>query len=351
VTGSAVTPDEELPPRDEIDGPAGLGGVAERALEVARRYVPARRRLSRKLLLGLAIVVFFVLAGIIGPFFAANPDTTGVSLLAPPSAAHWLGTDDVGRDVLAQLLTGDRNSLIVGFAAGALATAVSLLVGVTGGYLGGFADEGLSLFSNVVLVIPGLPLVILVSAYLKNAGLLSIAVVIAFTAWAGSARVLRAQTLSLRTRDYVDAARVSGESIPRIIASEIIPNLAPIIASQALLSVVYAILTEAGLAFLGLGSINTVTWGSMLYFAQNAQALDQGAWWWFVPPGLCIALFGAGLAFVNFGIDEILNPRLRHSRPPTSRRAARADRIARPPTAPLRHAGRGEGTGRAGAAS
>ena len=136
-----------------------------------------------------------------------------------------------------------------------------------------------------------------------------------------SARVLRAQTLSVRNREYVLASRASGERAWRIVLVEIVPNELPIIVSQFIFSMIFAILTEAGLAFLGLANPSQLTWGNMLYFAQNDQAISSGAWWWFIPPGLCIALLGMGLALINFSLDEILNPRLRVYRPPSHRRA------------------------------
>jgi len=149
------------------------------------------------------------------------------------------------------------------------------------------------------------------AGYLHGAGTLAVAVVIAVTAWPWTARILRAQTLSLRRRDYIRAARVVGESTNRIIWAEIVPNEIPLIAAQFLITVIYAILIQAGLAFLGVGSVTTWSWGTMLYWAQNASALASGAWWWFVPPGLCLALLGTGLALMNFGVDEVANPRLR----------------------------------------
>ncbi|HEX3647729.1 MAG TPA: ABC transporter permease, partial [Pseudonocardiaceae bacterium] len=209
------------------------------------------------------------------------------------------------------LVVSTRSTLVIGAGAGLLATVVSVLVGITGGYAGGWVDEALSLVSNVVLVIPGLPLVIVISAFLGNGGLLSVILVIAVTSWAASARVLRAQTLSVRNRDYVLAAQAAGEPAWRIVFVEIMPNELPIIASQFIFATIFAVLTQAGLAFLGLGDINLLTWGNMLHFAENDEALQTGAWWWFIPPGLCIALLGAGLALINFGLDEVLNPRLR----------------------------------------
>jgi ABC-type dipeptide/oligopeptide/nickel transport system ATPase component len=194
-----------------------------------------------------------------------------------------------------------------------MATVLSGIFGIVGAYAGGVVDEVFSLFSNVMLVIPGLPLVIVITAFVPpdERGTWNIALVLAITGWAASARVLRAQTLSLRNRDYVAAARVSGEKTWRVIGVEILPNLLPILASQFVFTVVLAILSEAGLSFLGLGAANSSTLGTMLYYAQNGFALQREAWWWFVPPGLVIALFGGALALINFSIDEIINPRLR----------------------------------------
>jgi peptide/nickel transport system permease protein len=270
---------------------------------------------SRRLQAGVAITGFFVLLGIIGPFFFGNPNGFSRAEWQGPSAAHWLGTTQLGQDVLAQLVVGTRTTLEIGAGAGLLATAISVVIGIGGGYAGGVADELLSLLSNVVLVIPALPLIIVIASFVHATGTGPTVAVIAFVSWAASARVLRAQTLSVRNREYVLSARASGERGWRIVFFEILPNELPIIVSQFIFSVIFAILTQAGLAFLGLASPEQLTWGNMLYFAQNDEALSSGAWWWFVPPGLCIALFGMGLALINFSLDELLNPRLKVYRP------------------------------------
>lgn len=266
---------------------------------------------SRRLLLGACVAGFFILLGALGPLFIGNANLVGTVQSAPPSAAHWFGTTNIGQDVFEQTVVGTRATLEIGAAAALIATAVSVLVGIGGGYLGGWADEILALISNVALVIPTLPLVIVIAAFVKNTGLLPTIFVIALTSWAASARVLRGQTLSIRNRDYVLASKALGERAWRIVLVEILPNELPIIVSQFLFSMIFAILGQAGLAFLGLQSPDLLTWGNILYFAQNSQALASGNWWWFAPPGLCIALLGAGLALVNFGLDELLNPRLR----------------------------------------
>jgi peptide/nickel transport system permease protein len=205
--------------------------------------------------------------------------------------------------------------MFVGLLAGVIATALSVLIGVSSGFLGGAADESLSALSNVFLVIPALPLIIIVASTIPSAGDLMVALVIGLTSWAWGARILRAQTLSLRRRDYVEAARATGESTWRIITVEILPNLTAIIASGFVGTVIFAVMSEITLAFIGISTISEWNWGTILFWAQSQQALAQGAWWWFVPAGLAIAFLGTALSLINFGIDEFVSPRLRSSGP------------------------------------
>ncbi|GIL28862.1 ABC transporter permease [Actinocatenispora comari] len=284
---------------------------------------------SPKIVAGLLILAFFVVLALFGPLLVgADPTKTNSVGLAGPSAAHWLGTTQSGQDVLAQVVYGARISMGVGVLSAVIATALSIVVGLVGGYVGGVVDEVLSLITNIFLVLPALPLVIVLAGYLPSRGVMSVAAVIAVTGWAWGARVLRAQTLTLRGRDYVQAAKAGGERPWRIVFAEILPVEFPVIATSFLATVLAAILAEAGLSFLGLANLSTVSWGTMLYFAQNNQALLVGAWWWFIPPGLCIALIGAGLGLLNFGIDEIANPRLRTVLPKRARRARRAEVVS-----------------------
>ena len=271
--------------------------------------------LSRRAVTGLSIVGLFVFLAIVGPSLSPyDPSTNSSAVLQGPTGAHLLGTTELGQDVLSQLLTGTRSSIVTAILAALIATVLSVIIGVASGYLAGTGGELLSSVSNVFLVIPALPLVIVLAGYLHGGGSVQVAVVIAVTGWAFGARVLRAQTLSLRQRDFVSAARAIGERPFRIIVMEIVPQELPIIASGFLLTIIFAILTQASLAFLGLVNISQWSWGTMLYWTQSAQAFTDGAWWWFVPPGLCIALLGMGLALLNFSIDEIVNPRLRTER-------------------------------------
>lgn len=268
-------------------------------------------RITPKLITGVILAGAIILFGVLGPILVGNPSTVRDIGLSGPSGEHILGTTQTGQDVFAQLAHATRGSLTIGLVVGVLTLVLSAFFGIVGTFAGGWWDEGFSLFSNVMLVIPGLPLVIVISSYVPDKSIWLIAVVLAITSWAGSARVLRGYTLSLRNRDYVLAARVAGEKRWRILAVEILPNLIPLLASQVVLAIIAAILGEAGLSFLGLGASGSFTWGTMLFYAQNGLALRLGAWWWFVPPGLLLAIFGAALSLINFSIDEIINPKLR----------------------------------------
>ncbi|RKN10491.1 ABC transporter permease [Streptomyces radicis] len=277
---------------------------------------PRRDRLrflrNGKTLVGVAILGVFVLLAIAGSWLAPyDPSARSEELLQPPSWDHPFGTTQTGQDIFSQILVGTRGVLVVGLLAAVIATVLGVLIGVTAGYLGGVGDEVLSSLSNVFLVIPGLPLIIIVTSQLPETNDFTIALVIGLTSWAWGARVLRAQTLSLRGRDYVQAARATGESTWRIIVFELLPNLTPVIASGFIGTVIFAVLSEITLAFIGVADISHWNWGTVLFWAQSNQALAQDAWWWFVPAGLCIALLGTALALINFGIDEFINPRLR----------------------------------------
>jgi peptide/nickel transport system permease protein len=286
--------------------------VVSQALAFVRRVLGQPSLQSLKMRIGLGIVGFFVVVALVAPLLIhRDPTAFSADQLQPPSWAHWLGTTQTGQDVFTQLLLGARATLLVGFAVGVLATTLSVVIGLTAGYFGGVIDEALSLLINVFLVLPALPLAIVLAGYVPVHGPLPVALVISFIGWSWGARVLRAQTLSLSRREFVQAARASGEHWHRIIFCEILPNEIAIVVSSLVFTIIFAILTEIGLEFLGLSDVTLYSWGNMLYWAANNNALLLGAWWWFLPPGLCIALLGAGLAFINSGLDEITNPRLR----------------------------------------
>ena len=298
---------------------------------------------SPKVIAGLVIVGIFAVVAIIGRWIAPySPNATDTQnwvqhvlvdgtgpgtgfpaqyypLPFAPSAAHWLGTTVFAQDVWSQLLASTEATLFVGLLAAAISTVLSILFGVSAGYLGGNADEGLSLVANVFLAIPGLPLLIVLADYVPTAGssVVLVAGIISVTTWAYTARTLRAQTLSLRNRDFVEAARVSGEGRLRIILVEVLPNLIPIVAASFLFTSLSAIGAYVAIAFLGLAGSPTSSppglwnWGEMLRQGFANNAVRGGWWWWWAPPGICVALLGTGLALLNFGIDEFINPRLR----------------------------------------
>jgi peptide/nickel transport system permease protein len=318
--GTGVT---QVPPRLSLakgsvaTSSAPINDNNQQRLEGESRWRTVRSWLAAnpKVAFGLGVVGFFILVAILGPLIVRqDPAALSNDVLQPPSVAHWLGTTQIGQDVFAQVVVGTRTSVLLGLFTGLLATSISVIVGLIAGYFGGLIDDVLSLIINIFLVVPAIPLAIIMAAYFPLRGPVPIAIIVTITGWAWGARVLRAQTLSMRRRDFVEAARASGESTPRIIFAELLPNEIAIVAAGLVGTVIYAILAQVGLEFLGLGDVTTVSWGTIFYWAQNNEALLLGAWWWFLAPGCCVALLGAGLAFINFGIDELANPRLRKER-------------------------------------
>jgi peptide/nickel transport system permease protein len=274
-------------------------------------------RLPVKAKAGAVLLGAFVLAAVIGPMVAPfDPSFQNPSpalSLHPPDALHLLGTTQSGQDVLAQLLAGIRLTLELAFSVGVVATTLSVVAGVTAAFLGGVWDELLSLATNVFLVIPALPLLIILLGYLPQKGQLATIAVLSVLGWPWGARVIRAQTLAIRGRDFVAAARETGERTWRILAFEIVPNQVSLIAASFVNTVLYAIGASVALAFIGLADLSSWSLGTMLYWAQSQQALQLGAWWWFAPPGLAVALMGTALVLLNSGIDELGNPRLRNA--------------------------------------
>ena len=298
-------------------GPRSSRSPTARRAPAAVIAAPARRlrRLPRKAKVGAVILGLFILIAIIGPSIAPYDPSATIPTQALPHGAdrhHLLGTTATGQDVLSQLLVGTRSTVVLGLLTGVIATA---LVGAR--RLSRrlprrrCADEGLSLLANVFLVLPALPLLVVILGYLPHAGELPTAIVLSALGWAWGARVIRAQTLSLRNRDFVAAARETGERTWRIIFFEMLPNEIGLIAASFVGTVLYAILTSVALAFLGVSDLSHWSLGTMLYWAQSGNAVQLGAWWWYVPPGMCVALLGMSLVLLNFGLDELGNPRLR----------------------------------------
>ncbi len=281
---------------------------------------------DRKGTAGAILLLFFVvLASFPGQIAPYSPTYIGFPRALGPSGAHWLGTTSQGQDIFSQLIWGARETLIIAVAAGGLATLIAVLVGVSAAYLGGVTDGVLSLLTDVLLVIPILPLIIVIAAYLRSAGLTDIIIVLGALGWSYGARQLRVQALSLRNRDFLTAANVRGERRRYIIVAEILPTLTSLIVATFLGSAVFAVLTAAGLQFIGLGDPSAQSWGTMLYWAQNNEALGAGLPLWAIMPGVCIALLGGAFAFLNYAFDEISNPALRPVRRLTRKPAVRSD--------------------------
>jgi peptide/nickel transport system permease protein len=279
---------------------------------------------SRKAMVGLAILFVFCVLAIVPQLFTGvrQPNRLQFDPSLSPSAKHWLGTTSLGQDIWAQLVYGTRQSLVIAIVAGLFATVLSVLVGVSAAYLGGLADDVLSMITNVFLVLPTFPLIIVLATYAGKGTLSVILVVLVLTGWSYGANQMRAQALSLRNRDFLESARVRGERRSYIIVVEVLPTMTSLIVANFLGAAVYSVLTAAGLQFLGLGDPNSLSWGTMLYWSQNQSALQTGMPLWSIAPGLCVALLGASFALVNYAFDEISNPALR----PVRRRRVKRSR-------------------------
>jgi peptide/nickel transport system permease protein len=267
---------------------------------------------NSKARLGLLLLGLIVFVAIFAPLLAPHsPTATNFPPYLSPSLAHLFGTTGQGQDVFSQMLYGARISLLVGLAAGLIATLVAMTFGLVPGYMPGAVDEGLSFVTNMALVIPALPLMIILAAYLPTRSVWTIVFVVALTGWGTGARVIRSQTSTLRTRDFVTAAVFSGEPVRRIVFREILPNMTSLVASSFFGAATAAVMAEASLEFLGLGNPNTISWGTILYSAQTNNALLTGQWVVILAPGLAIALLALSFTLVNFGVDALSNPRLR----------------------------------------
>jgi peptide/nickel transport system permease protein len=271
------------------------------------RALWASRR-GRVSLLVLAVFLFVAVFGsVLAPY---DPNASSTDVLAPPSSEHWLGTTEVGSDVLSQLLVGTRVSIIVGFSAAVISAVLGASVGLIGGYFGGLTDKLFDGFENWFLVIPQLPLMV-VLARLLNPSLFVLVMVIGFTSWAGTGRIVRSQVLTLKERAFVERARALGASDWHIIRRHILPNALPLIFANTVLIVAVAILAEASLSFLGLGDPTHISWGTMLENGFDSGAPSAGAWWYLVPPGLCITVLVFVIGLIGYVFEQHINPRLR----------------------------------------
>lgn len=264
-------------------------------------------------LIGLIILLFFTLMALLGPYLVTITTMTvdGITqVLHPPVRGYWLGTDDLGKDILAGVIIGSRVSLLVGVAATAISMVIGTVIGIVSGFYGRAVDSVLMRITDVFLVIPWLPLM-LVMAALLGPSLGNIIFVIGITSWAGTARIIRSQTLSIKERPYVERARAIGSGDTHLMYYHILPNVFPLIFANTVLVAAIAILSETTLSFLGMGDPTQVTWGMMLHFAFSMGAVSFGAWWWLLPPGICVVLVVLSFTFIGYALDEVLNPKLR----------------------------------------
>lgn len=267
---------------------------------------------NKKSRVGLIMLGIFVFIGVFAPVLTPHDPRAALFLpLDPPSRDHLLGTTQYGQDVFSQLIYATRTSLLVGVLGGGLATIISLIIGMIAGYAGGIVDDVLSFFINLFLVIPTLPLMVTLAAYSPIKGVLPVIIVIGITGWAWGARTKRAQILTLKERDYITASIFAGDSMPRIVFREVMPNMTSLIVAAFIGAAAAAVGAEAGLSFIGVGDPNSISWGTMMFWADNSGALLTGQWGWLLPPGLALALLMTALTLINFGVDAISNPHLR----------------------------------------
>jgi len=268
---------------------------------------------NKKLQIGLVIVLLFLLLALIGPVLAKNEPFAYANPQGaqPPSSEYWLGTTFFGQDVFSQFVHGLRATFLVGVLGGGIGTFIGILVGFTAGYRGGIVDEALNVLTNIVVVIPTLAVLLIIAAYLEVRSVFTESIFIALTAWPWTARAIRAQTFSLRTREFVDLAKMSGMKSRKIIFGEIAPNMMSYLVMAFILQFGGAILNAATLDFIGLGPTNAISLGLMMQISILWGALQFGSWWWFIPPGLAITAIVGSLYIMNVGLDEIFNPKLR----------------------------------------
>ena len=268
--------------------------------------------MNNKLRIGLAVLLFFIILTCIGPLLTKYQPMAYIGPPSdPPSAQYWFGTTTFGQDVFTQFVYGLQASFIVGIIGGGLATLLGIVIGFSAGYHGGLVDELLNMLTNITLVIPTLAVLLIIVAYLEARGILIESLFIGLTAWPWAAKAIRAQTFSLRSRDFVDLARLSGMKPVKIIFTEIAPNMMSYLLLVFILQFVGAILTAATLDFIGLGPTNAISLGLMMNNAVLWSALILGMWWWFIPPGIAITSIVGALYIMNVGLDEAFNPKLR----------------------------------------
>ncbi len=295
----------------QIDAMAPAAAASERAAGRLWRAI----RSNKKAMTGAVILLVFAIWAIFpGQIAHDNPQAFAYGRSLGPSAAHLLGTNALGQDLFAQLIWGARETLTIALVSGVLSTLLSMIMGIAAAYLGGWWDNSLNLITDILLVIPTFPLLIVIIAYYPHSGLIPMIAVLVITGYSYGARQLRAEALSMRSRDFLEAARVRGERSIYIIFVEIIPSMTSLIVAVFLGTAVYNVIAAATLQWIGFGDPNSVSWGTMLYWAQNGEALSTGQYLWAIAPGVCIGLLGAAFALVQYAFDEIGSPALQRVR-------------------------------------
>lgn len=312
-------------PHEPTDAVVGVEAPAPPPLRDPKRIRWARRRRalggfwrvyrrSTMGMVGLGLLAIFVIVALTAPLLVGEEDISvqnppGVPF-QPPSLEFPLGTDDFGRSILDLVIYGSRISLLVGFAATVMTMVVGTVVGIAGGYFGGKTDAVMNAFTNWFLVIPWIPLAIVLASILGQS-LLNTIIVIGVTSWAGTARLVRADTLSVKERPYVERARALGASNWHLVSRHILPNVMPVIFANTVLTVALSILAETTLSLLGLGDPSSTSWGAIIFESFDAGALSAGLWWWLIPPGVCICLVTLAFTMCGYALDEVLNPKIR----------------------------------------
>jgi len=310
ISATTSTPPPSAPGTD-VRIPIGPAGAVPGPL---RFFGRAFRTLwsNGKARIGIVILGLDILIAVFAPLLAPHsPNATTFTPYLNPNGTNWFGTTGNGQDVFSQMIYGARVSLLVGLAAGAVATLVAVTIGLIAGYRPGIVDEVLSFVTNLVLVIPAIPLMIILAAYIPKRSVWTIVLVVAFTSWATGARVIRSQASTLRNREFITSAIFSGERLGRVVFREILPNMTSLVAASFFSAATAAVMAEAALEFLGLGNPSTVSWGTILYYAQQQNSLLTGQWVLVFAPGLAIALLALSFTLINFGVDALSNPRLR----------------------------------------
>jgi peptide/nickel transport system permease protein len=317
TTRTEAAPNPDAAPNSVAEAPVNPKKIARQRRKDSLRRIWRQYRQSFMGMAGLGILLFFVVIAVFAPLLASKCDLSPIChpnnpSLSPPTAQFWFGTDFQGRSVLSLTIWGARVSLIVGLAATLITVVIGTAIGLVAGYYGGWRETGLMRLTDWFLVIPFLPLAIVLSVILKPS-LLTVIFVIGITSWPSTARVIRAQVLTLKTRGYVERSRALGSRDFRLVTRHILPNVGPLIFANTVLIVAAAILTETTLSFLGLGPDPTVniSWGTILEQAFGQGAAYSGYWWWIVPPGVAIVLLVLSFTMIGYALDDILNPKLR----------------------------------------